>query len=74
MKYAGTASGICICLQTGLNSAPGKEFRFHKVFQLNINHIFTVNEKINKSSECPADENVGISIALKCYIIHSQNM
>jgi len=31
MKYAGATSGICICLQTGLDSAPGKRFPFHKV-------------------------------------------
>lgn len=31
VKCAGTKLGICICLQTGMNLAPGKEFPFHKV-------------------------------------------
>lgn len=49
LKYANATSGICIYLQAGLNVALGEEFPCH-CFQLNINHICTVNEIRKKSS------------------------
>lgn len=71
MKCAGTKSGICICLQRGLNWASGKELPFHKVYSWTLNTYLWL--KRERKKYC-ADENVGISLALKCYFVHSKNM